>query len=75
MQQATYSLPPPPPPPLPPCGGSSRGWPACCPSHMHPPQAESWDVEHKADDSPLTRADREANAVICEGLARIGAPP
>ncbi|PRW61118.1 3 (2),5 -bisphosphate nucleotidase [Chlorella sorokiniana] len=34
-------------------------------------EAESWDVEHKADESPLTRADREANAVICEGLARI----
>ncbi|KAL4856578.1 3'-(2'-),5'-bisphosphate nucleotidase CysQ [Chlorella vulgaris] len=35
-------------------------------------QAESWNVEHKADDSPLTRADKEANAVICDGLARIG---
>lgn len=42
-------------------------------SSVPPPQAESWDVERKADDSPLTRADREANAVICEGLARIGA--
>jgi 3'-phosphoadenosine 5'-phosphosulfate (PAPS) 3'-phosphatase len=29
-------------------------------------------VEHKADYSPLTRADKEANAVICDGLARIG---
>ena len=26
----------------------------------------------KSDDSPLTRADKEANAVICEGLSRIG---
>lgn len=32
---------------------------------------EDWNVEMKADDSPLTRADREANAVICEGLARL----
>lgn len=35
-------------------------------------QAESWNVESKADDSPLTRADKDANAVICDGLARIG---
>ena len=35
-------------------------------------QAEAWQVEQKADSSPLTRADRDANAVICEGLARIG---
>ena len=35
-------------------------------------QTESWNVEHKADESPLTRADKEANAVICDGLARIG---
>lgn len=27
--------------------------------------AEDWGVEHKADSSPLTRADKEANAVIC----------
>jgi 3'(2'), 5'-bisphosphate nucleotidase len=32
---------------------------------------EDWNVEMKADDSPLTRADKEANAVICEGLAKI----
>eukprot|EP00887_Chlorella_sp_A99_P005986 scaffold27.g5986.t1 len=32
---------------------------------------DSWEVEHKADASPLTRADREANAVICAGLSRI----
>ena len=38
-------------------------------------QAESWNVEAKADDSPLTRADQEANAIICEGLARIGELP
>ncbi len=40
---------------------------------LHPLQAESWNVEHKADESPLTRADKDANAVICDGLARIGA--
>lgn len=28
-------------------------------------QEEGWEVEQKADNSPLTRADREANAVIC----------
>ena len=26
----------------------------------------------KADDTPLTRADREANAVICDALAGLG---
>ena len=26
---------------------------------------EDWNVEMKADDSPLTRADRDANNVIC----------
>jgi hypothetical protein len=35
-------------------------------------QDEDWNVERKADNSPLTRADQEANAVICAGLARIG---
>ncbi len=35
-------------------------------------QAEAWGVEHKADASPLTRADKDANAVICDGLAQIG---
>jgi hypothetical protein len=35
-------------------------------------QAESWNVEHKAKDSPLTRAYKEDNAVICDGLACIG---
>lgn len=34
-------------------------------------EMENWEVEKKADASPLTRADREANTVICEGLARI----
>lgn len=34
-------------------------------------EADSWNVEQKADSSPLTRADQEANAVICDGLARI----
>lgn len=28
----------------------------------------SFNVEHKADDSPLTAADRAANAIICAGL-------
>lgn len=51
-------LPPPPPP---------------SPMPSRPRQAESWNVERKSDDSPLTRADKEANAVICDGLARIGA--
>ena len=31
-------------------------------------EAESWNVNHKADDSPLTRADTEANRIICEAL-------
>lgn len=30
--------------------------------------ASKWDVDHKADDSPLTRADREANKIICDAL-------
>ena len=46
--------------------------PACLPRSCCCVQAESWNVEHKADESPLTRADKEANAVICDGLARIG---
>jgi 3'(2'), 5'-bisphosphate nucleotidase len=32
---------------------------------------EGWEVEAKADNSPLTRADREANTVICEGLEKL----
>ncbi len=28
----------------------------------------SFNVEHKSDDSPLTRADKEANDIICKGL-------
>jgi 3'(2'), 5'-bisphosphate nucleotidase len=28
----------------------------------------SWDVDHKSDDSPLTRADKEANKIICDAL-------
>jgi 3'-phosphoadenosine 5'-phosphosulfate (PAPS) 3'-phosphatase len=28
-------------------------------------EAGAWEVEQKADSSPLTRADREANALIC----------
>lgn len=33
-----------------------------------------WEVERKADDSPLTRADREAHAAIAARLAGIGLP-
>lgn len=29
-------------------------------------------MEMKADNSPLTRADQEANAVICQGLSCLG---
>jgi uncharacterized protein (DUF1778 family) len=32
-------------------------------------QETGWEVEQKADNSPLTRADREANAVICGARA------
>jgi 3'(2'), 5'-bisphosphate nucleotidase len=28
-------------------------------------EADSWQVEQKEDNSPLTRADRDANALIC----------
>ena len=31
--------------------------------------ADKWDVDHKADNSPLTRADREANTIICDALS------
>lgn len=31
-------------------------------------ESDNWDVDHKADDSPLTRADREANQIICDAL-------
>lgn len=31
-------------------------------------EGDDWDVDHKADDSPLTRADREANQIICDAL-------
>lgn len=57
-----------PPPLAPPATAATR----CNRDPMHHVQAGSWDVERKADDSPLTRADREANTVICDGLARIG---
>ena len=29
-----------------------------------------WQIEHKADDSPLTRADRISNEIICAGLSQ-----
>lgn len=32
-------------------------------------EAGAWEVEQKADSSPLTRADREANTLICGALA------
>ena len=28
-------------------------------------EADQWQVEQKADNSPLTRADKEANTLIC----------
>lgn len=31
----------------------------------------NWDVEVKGDSSPLTRADKEANAVICDALMEL----
>lgn len=31
-------------------------------------ESDNWDVDHKADDSPLTRADKEANRIICDAL-------
>lgn len=31
-------------------------------------QEEDFEVENKEDDSPLTKADRKANQIICEGL-------
>jgi len=31
-------------------------------------QASKWDVQLKSDNSPLTRADQTANALICEEL-------
>lgn len=34
-------------------------------------EVENLDVNYKTDDSPLTAADRAANAVICEGLERL----
>lgn len=34
-------------------------------------QDSQWEVEQKSDSSPLTRADREANALIC-GARRAG---
>lgn len=34
-------------------------------------ERDNWQVEQKSDDSPLTRADKEANALICAELARI----
>jgi 3'-phosphoadenosine 5'-phosphosulfate (PAPS) 3'-phosphatase len=30
--------------------------------------ASNWDVNHKEDNSPLTRADKEANKIICDAL-------
>jgi 3'(2'), 5'-bisphosphate nucleotidase len=33
-------------------------------------QAAAFDVEYKGEDDPVTRADREANALLCERLSR-----
>ena len=58
-------------------GGARRRRPPDAFSFTRPlerSQTEDWGVQAKADNSPLTRADKEANAVICAGLARIGAP-
>lgn len=38
---------------------------------MHIYEHEDFGVEHKADDSPLTKADKAANEVIVEGLAKL----
>lgn len=38
--------------------------------HLHRVALEGFEVEHKADGSPVTRADREAEALIAEGLRR-----
>lgn len=35
-------------------------------------EKESWNVEHKDDNSPLTRADKEANRIICDALLKLG---
>eukprot|EP00899_Mesostigma_viride_P021995 jgi/Mesvir1/2980/Mv09606-RA.1 len=32
---------------------------------------DDWEVKSKSDSSPLTRADQDANAIICDALARI----
>ena len=37
----------------------------------HLKDVSNWDVEIKGDSSPLTRADKEANAVICEALMEL----
>ena len=37
-------------------------------------EADSWQVEQKEDNSPLTRADRDANALICGASASRGSP-
>ncbi|KAG2426532.1 hypothetical protein HXX76_011757 [Chlamydomonas incerta] len=34
-------------------------------------EASTWEVQMKSDASPLTRADREANAIICQALQNI----
>jgi 3'-phosphoadenosine 5'-phosphosulfate (PAPS) 3'-phosphatase len=36
-----------------------------------PAQVEDWDVVTKSDESPLTKADLEANAIICNELAKL----
>lgn len=35
-------------------------------------EPDQWDVERKSDASPLTRADQEANRIICDALGKLG---
>lgn len=40
-------------------------------SHTNTLQVSKWEVELKSDNSPLTKADRVANQIICHGLQLI----
>lgn len=44
-----------------------------CPSH-HRPQPSTWDVQHKQDNSPITKADIVANTLICNRLKQLSTP-
>ncbi len=41
-------------------------------THPHHTQPTTWELQHKADASPLTKADLEANALICRRLKQLG---